>query len=678
MKVSNGKNVVETIREKCRVCFTCIRECPAKAIRIRDGQAEIMGERCIGCGNCVRVCSQKAKRVLSSLNNVKIILDSKDKKIAMVAPSFPAEFHDVDYKRMVGALKKLGFDYVYEVGFGADLVSLAYKKLIDSNPDKSYVATTCPAIVAYVEKYYPELVPHLAPIVSPMIATARVLRKIHNKKAKIVFIGPCVAKKGENEKECYKGEIDEVMTFVELRDLFDSLGIDRHNAGDAEFDEPSAGKGALYAVSRGLLQSAGIKEDLVVGNVVVADGRVNFVDAIKEFERESLNTNLLETLCCEGCVMGAGINNFIPMYKRRHKVSAYVNNKVKKLDESKWKENIDKFSKIDLSCKFEPNDQRITPPSDDKIEEILDRMGKKNLEDELNCGACGYETCREHASAIHHGTAESEMCLPYTIEKLKETVTSLERSFGEIKSVKEALDHRDKLASMGQLAAGIAHEINNPLGIILMYAHILREQCPTTDGSMKEDLAMIVEQADRCKKIVSELLNFARQNRVVKTPVDMSDLVQRCIEVLNVPKDIEINIVNKLDDDHTVELDRDQFSQVLINLINNSVDAIEETKRSEGNKLKIILDGDKNVFSLTVEDTGAGISDKYIGRIFDPFFTTKQFGKGTGLGLPVSYGIIKMHSGDIKVESNSDISKGSTWTKVIVNIPRYDTRDKII
>lgn len=673
MKLYNGKNVVETIKEKCRVCFTCVRECPAKAIRIRDGQAEIMGERCIGCGNCVRVCSQKAKRVLSSLDNVKDILKSKVKKVAMVAPSFPAEFHDVDYKRMVGALRKLGFDHVHEVGFGADLVSMAYKKLIESNPDKAFIATTCPGIVAYVEKYYPELIPSLAPIVSPMVATARVLRKLYGKDMKLVFIGPCVAKKGERERDSYAGEIDEVMTFVELRGLFDSLAIDRHNSPDSEFDEPSAGKGALYAVSRGLLQSAGINEDLVLGNVVVADGKVNFVDAIKEFEKESLSTSLLETLCCEGCVMGAGINNFIPMYKRRQKVSSYVNNKIKKIDEKKWQDEVQKYKDLDLSCSFEANDQRIDPPSEEKIEEILERMGKKGPEDELNCGACGYDTCRGHASAIYHGTAETEMCLPYTIEKLKETITRLERSFGEIKSVKEALDHRDKLASMGQLAAGIAHEINNPLGIILMYAHILREQCPS-DGSMKDDVAMIVEQADRCKKIVSELLDFARQNRVVRTPVDVSALVRKCIEMLNIPKNIEINIINKLEDDATVELDRDQFSQVLINLINNSVDAMEETKKNAGHKLKISMEGNKSSFFLTLEDTGAGIPDKYINRIFDPFFTTKQIGKGTGLGMPVSYGIIKMHSGDIRVESNGDITKGPTWTKVIVNIPRYDTR----
>lgn len=673
MKLSNGKNVVLTIKERCRVCFTCVRECPAKAIRIRDGQAEVIGDRCIGCGNCVRVCSQKAKKVLSSIESVTELLTGKGyKKIAIVAPSFPAEFHDVDYKRMVGALRKIGFDHVHEVGFGADLISLAYKKLVESNPTASYIASTCPAIVAYVEKYYPELIPNLAAIVSPMVAEARVVRKLYGKNIKVVFIGPCIAKKGEMEREQYRGEIDDVLTFVELKDLFDMLNVDRHNSADSEFDPPHAGKGALYAMSRGLLQSAGIREDLVQGNVVVADGRTGFVDAIKEFEKESLTTNLLETLCCEGCVMGAGINNVIPLYKRRSKVSTYVKNKMKNFDEEKWKQDLEKYSSIDLTRNFEANDQRVAIPSDDKIEEVLERMGKESREDELNCGACGYDSCREHALAILKGLAESEMCLPYTIDKLKHTVTSLEKSYGELKSVKEALNHRDKLASMGQLAAGIAHEINNPLGIILMYAHILSEQC-TQDSEMKEDVTMIVQHADRCKKIVSELLNFARQNRVVKTPVDIVEMLRNCIEALDIPKHIEINISNKMEDEPIAELDRDQFSQVLLNLINNAVDAMMEVK-SVRHKLKLTVEGDKETVSISVEDTGAGIPDKYINKIFDPFFTTKEIGKGTGLGLPVSYGIIKMHSGEIKVESNSDLAKGETGTKITVNLPRVDTR----
>ncbi len=673
MKLSNGKNVVHTIKERCRVCFTCVRECPAKAIRITDGQADIIGDRCIGCGNCVRVCSQKAKKVLSSIDSVRELLaGSGYKKIAIVAPSFPAEFHDVDYKRMVGALKKIGFDHVHEVGFGADLISLAYKKLVDEKPGTSYIATTCPAVVAYVEKYYPELIPKLAAIVSPMIAQARVVKQLYGDNIKVVFIGPCVAKKGEVEKDQYMGEINEALTFVELKDLFDMLEIDRHNSTDSEFDPPYAGKGSLYAISRGLLQSAGIKEDLVQGNVVVADGRISFVEAIKEFDKEHHMTNLLEILCCEGCVMGAGINNEIPLYKRRNKVSSYVKNKMKDFKEDKLQEDIKKYSNIDLSRVFEVNDQRIPVPSDDKIEAILERMGKENKEDELNCGACGYESCREHALAILKGLAESEMCLPYTIGKLRQTVSNLEKSYGELKSVKEALNHRDKLASMGQLAAGIAHEINNPLGIILMYAHILSEQCGQSP-EMKEDVGVIVQHADRCKKIVSELLNFARQNRVIKIPVDIVDMIRNCIGVLDIPEHIEINIINKMEDEPTAELDRDQFSQVLLNLINNAVDAMLEVK-SIRHKLELSIDGDKENVFIAVKDTGAGIPEKYINKIFDPFFTTKEIGKGTGLGLPVSYGIIKMHSGEIKVESNSDITKGETGTTVTVNLPRSETR----
>ncbi len=672
MQLSDGSSIVKTIKEKCRVCFTCVRECPAKAIRIIDGQADVMGERCIGCGNCVRVCSQKAKVVQSSIKGVKKILAGKLPKIAILAPSFPAEFHDVDYKIVVGALKMLGFDFVYEVGFGADLVAKEYKKLVDNNKDGSYIATTCPAIVAYVEKYHPNLVDYLAPIASPMIASSRVVKKIHGNDVKIVFIGPCVAKKVEKDKQGYKGEIDEVLTFVELRELFGLQGINRENAKPLEFDGPSASNGSLFAISRGMLHAANIKEDLVEGNVVVADGRNNFVEAIKEFEKESLMTNLLETLCCEGCVMGAGINSKLPLYKRRSKVSSYVNDKMKKIDIKEWQNNIEKFAEIDLKCEFHVNDQRIPIPSDDKINEVLKRMGKFTEQDELNCGACGYENCRDHAMAILKGLAENEMCLPYTIEKLKDTVSDLEKSYGEMKSVKEALTHRDKLASMGQLAAGIAHEINNPLGVVLMYAHILLEQCSKDNSEMGQDVKIIVEQADRCKKIVSGLLNFSRQNRIVRTPVNVVDLINRCLDVISSPSHVKIELVNKLDPP-TAELDRDQFSQVLTNLINNSIDSMTGTNKED--KLTLVVDGDDNNLIVVVEDTGTGIPEKYINRIFDPFFTTKEIGKGTGLGLPVSYGIIKMHSGDIRVESNNDVEKAPTGTKITISMPRHELKN---
>ena len=175
----SNKSFVETIKERCRVCYTCVRECPAKAIRISDGQAEIIGERCINCGNCVRVCSQRAKQVIGSIEEVRALLDSGAPTAVCLAPSFPAEFTDISPERLVGMLRRLGFSKVAEVAAGADLVADAYRKLLAKNDGARYIATTCPAVVTYVERYHPQLVDHLAPIVSPMIATARCLRRLY-------------------------------------------------------------------------------------------------------------------------------------------------------------------------------------------------------------------------------------------------------------------------------------------------------------------------------------------------------------------------------------------------------------------------------------------------------------------------------------------------------------------
>ena len=168
MSEKNKLSLVSTIRERCRVCYTCVRECPAKAIRISSGQAEVIDARCIGCGNCVRVCSQGAKRVLDSVDDVRALLAGPEPVAACLAPSFPAEFTEMTTDQLVGMVRKLGFDSVHEVGFGADLVAARYKELLDEHPDRRYIATTCPAITSYVERFHPDLVSHLAPVVSPI------------------------------------------------------------------------------------------------------------------------------------------------------------------------------------------------------------------------------------------------------------------------------------------------------------------------------------------------------------------------------------------------------------------------------------------------------------------------------------------------------------------------------
>ena len=197
---------------------------------------------------------------------------------------------------------------------------------------------------------------------------------------------------------------------------------------------------------------------------------------------------------------------------------------------------------------------------------------------ELNCGACGYDTCREHALAIYKRLAESEMCLPNTIDQLRMALREVESSHAQLAAAQEALMQSEKLASMGQLAAGIAHEVNNPLGVVLMYAHLLLDECEP-QAKMREDLVMIAEQADRCKKIVAGLLHFARQNKVVRTPNDFREVVNRTMLTIPVPDGIDVRIEHGLDDP-TAEVDRDQIAQVLTNLVSNAVAAMGEQRHA--------------------------------------------------------------------------------------------------
>ncbi len=655
--------LIITIKDKCRVCYTCVRECPAKAIRIADGQAEIIASRCIGCGNCVKVCSQKAKKVLSSIEEVQSLLDHNQPVAAILAPSFPAEFTEYDYSTLVGMIRALGFKYVNEVGFGADLVAGQVRRILAENPDKRFISTACPAVFGYIKRYNPELIELLINVVSPMIATARMLREMHAVDLRVVFIGPCIAKMGEAYSDEMSGEIDEVLTFEELRRMFEQAGIAAAKTTPSDFDLPYAARGALFPISRGLLETAELHEDLVSGEIISASGRSNFVNAITEFASGELGARFLDVLCCDGCIMGAGMTTDDLPYKRRVNVSRYASQVLERRDHLEWQKYYDRFSRLDLTRNFEPFYQRLPYPAQADITATLARMGKFKPEDELNCGACGYETCREHAVAIIKGLAEPEMCLPYTIEVLHKTIRELNLSHAQLEDIRSALMQSEKMASMGQLAAGIAHEVNNPLGVVLMYAHLLAEECPT-DSAMREDLDMIVEQADRCKKIVSGLLNFARQNKMSYKSVDLNELIDNFVTTVKIPENVQMRLAHGLLDP-LAEIDPDQIIQVLINLVNNSITAMPN-----GGTLTIKTTGNDESVRISVSDNGTGIPKEHLSKIFEPFFTTKKVGQGTGLGLSIIYGIIKMHSGDIRVESNADPTQGPTGTTFTITLPR--------
>lgn len=223
--------------------------------------------------------------------------------------------------------------------------------------------------------------------------------------------------------------------------------------------------------------------------------------------------------------------------------------------------------------------------------------------------------------------------------------------------------HSERLASMGQLAAGVAHEINNPLGVVIMYTNLLLEACGQ-DPALREDLQMIAEQANRCKRIVTGLLDFARQNKVAHQPVAIAELVTAALAGLQVPECVTLE-VRHAQPEATAELDRDQLIQVLLNLAVNACDAMPV-----GGRLTIATREEAAEVVLEVRDTGTGIPKEHMKKLFEPFFTTKRMGKGTGLGLPVVYGIVKLHKGDISVESNADPALGPTGSTFRVRLPR--------
>ncbi|MBG0782364.1 MAG: 4Fe-4S binding protein [Bacteroidales bacterium] len=654
---TNYRQLVFTVKDRCRVCYTCVRECPVKAIKIINGQAEVLSERCIGCGNCVRVCRQEAKVYLRLTDEVSELLKSGQRTAACLAPSFPAEFTEIkDYRILVGMVKKLGFELVTEVAFGADMVSVAYKKLYHQQDSKGIINSDCPAIVYYVEHYLPEMVDNLAPLVSPMVASSRFLKKKYGDDLQIVFIGPCVAKKAESD------EIDYALTFTELREMFRQHRIKPDEDLACDFDPPFAGKGAIFPVSHGLLQNMDVEADITKGNVIVAEGRINVKDALTEFSQGTLNARHLELLCCEGCIMGPGMSEEGKKYMRRSCISNYVTQKLEDFDQEQWKANMELAKSIDLSTSFVQMDRRTPIPSSNDIAEILKKMGKNDPSDFLDCGACGYDTCVEHAIAIVQGLAETEMCLPYTIEKLHQSIDKVNLSNQELASAREALKQSEKLAHMGQLSAGIAHELNNPLGVITLYSNLLLDEI--ADDTTKTDLKLIVEQAERCRKIVGGLLNFARKNQVRLTQIHLEKFVSRSIQSIICPENITIKLQVDLDDPY-VFFDADQMMQVLTNLEKNAVEAMPE-----GGEITLSISEKGEDVIIAISDQGIGISPENMEKVFTPFFTTKEVGKGTGLGLPLCYGIVKMHKGKIDVKSNNEPEKGPTGTTFTIRLPR--------
>lgn len=647
--------IVSTITDQCKRCYSCVRECPAKAIRVIDGQAQVIYDRCIACGHCVKVCSQDAKQIYSEIDITYKLLEEGN-TVAIVAPSFAASFPD-DYRKVPTALKKFGFYKVIETAFGADLIANNYMREIHNEDGKTIISSACPAVVSYIQKYFVDLVPNLAKVVSPMIALGRYLKK-EDENVKIIFIGPCVAKKNEAEDENVAGVIDAVLTFTELKEMFDNKNIVVSECEESDFDGPHAMMGKAYPLAGGLLKTTDVNDDILEKDIIVVEGKKKVVEIIEEIANNHINAKFTDILFCEGCISGPAIDTELNYYARREKVINYIDEKLHSTDKRVWKSNLYNARKLDLTRNFKVDNQRKPMPDEEQIRKILADTKKFTVKDELNCGACGYISCREYAVAIAKGLAEKEMCLPFLIDQLAD-------AYNNLSSTQEQLKIAEKLASIGQLAAGVAHELNNPLGTILLYSSMMKKDIEKifNNDQAVEDIELIVEEAKRCKNIVSNLLDFARQGKLNIKEFDLSELLHDLIRLSSQnPASRNIIFTSNLNGICLIRGDEDQLRQVFLNIINNACDAMQDVEEKE---LKVSLTNNDNESIIEFEDTGKGIPKENYGKIFTPFFTTKSIGKGTGLGLAISYGIIKMHRGSINF--TSEVDKG---TKFKVKLPR--------
>jgi iron only hydrogenase large subunit-like protein len=309
-----NRGIVSTISDRCKICYSCIRECPAKAIKVVSGQAAVISERCIVCGHCVKVCSQNAKQILSDAHLVLDLLKNEN-TIALIAPSFVASFTN-DYFKLPTALRKMGFKKIVETAFGADLISDYYVKEIQSDKKRTIISSACPAVVNYIEKYRRELVPNLAKVVSPMIAAARYMKKKWGGDIKIVFIGPCIAKKNEFLDEEVYGLIDAVLTFSEVKKLLREQGIVLSELEDGDLDAPHAYLGRAYPLAGGLLKTAEISGDILEKEIIVVEGKMKVLEILDEIAEDKINAKFVDILFCEGCISGPAIDSDLNYYSR--------------------------------------------------------------------------------------------------------------------------------------------------------------------------------------------------------------------------------------------------------------------------------------------------------------------------------------------------------------------------
>ena len=395
-------NCLTLKKSNCKNCYKCIRHCPVKAIRFSGNQAHIIGNECILCGHCFVVCPQNAKEIVDGTEKARVLLQSGDPVVVSLAPSFIANYEGVGIESMRRALRKLGFFDVEETAIGATIVKTEYERMLREEERDIIITSCCHSINLLIQKHFPSALEYLADVMSPMQAhCADIKRRMPN--AKTVFIGPCVAKK--DEAEYYEGLVDAVLTFEELTNWLKSERIEL----EKEVDDTPESRARFFPTTGGILKT--MAQNAPGYTYIALDGVDNCISALKDIESGKIHKCFIEMSACVGSCIGG------PVMEKYHSTSP-IKDYVTVADYAGEHDfDVEQPAPMDLKKHFSMIEKKLQPPSENEIMTVLRQMGKFKPADELNCGSCGYNSCREKAIAIIQGKAEISMCLPFLKDK---------------------------------------------------------------------------------------------------------------------------------------------------------------------------------------------------------------------------------------------------------------------
>ena len=395
-------NCLTLKKSNCKNCYKCIRHCPVKAIRFSGNQAHIIGNECILCGHCFVVCPQNAKEIVDGTEKARVLLQSGDPVVVSLAPSFIANYEGVGIESMRRALRKLGFFDVEETAIGATIVKTEYERMLREEERDIIITSCCHSVNLLIQKHFPSALEYLADVMSPMQAhCADIKRRMPN--AKTVFIGPCVAKK--DEAEYYQGLVDAVLTFEELTNWLKSERIEL----EKEVDDTPESRARFFPTTGGILKT--MAQNAPGYTYIALDGVDNCISALKDIESGKIHKCFIEMSACVGSCIGG------PVMEKYHSTSP-IKDYVTVADYAGERDfEVDQPAPMELKKHFSMIEKKLQAPSENDIMAVLRQMGKFKPSDELNCGSCGYNSCREKAIAIIQGKAEISMCLPFLKDK---------------------------------------------------------------------------------------------------------------------------------------------------------------------------------------------------------------------------------------------------------------------